>query len=147
MTLNCTRWGGLDSGVQTLGDERHYPLVTTVLGHPWARCSTHKPPFPGSIIPLLPCSLPVLGKARGVSPSRESGAGVPKAVWQDNATPKALATLLVPRQYRHPSFLWIHQPREEGGLAAWKTARLPYTLPRLCSSTGCYTPALPHRLM
>ena len=125
-----------------------FPLVTTVLGHPWMRCSTHKPPFQGyDIIPLLPCGLPVLGKARGVNPHRKSGAGVPKAVWQDNASPATPATLLLPKQYRHSSFPWIHWPREEGGLAAWTTARLPYILSRLCSSTGDDTPAVLHRPM
>ena len=147
MTFNCIRWRGLGSGVQRLGDEYPYPLVTTVLGHPWARCSTHKPPFPGYIIPLLHCGMPVLGKARGVYANRKSGAGVPKAVWQNNATSGTYAMLLVPKLYRHSSFPWTHRPGEKGGLAVCTTARLPYTLSRLCSSTGDNTPGLLHRLM
>ena len=87
------------------------------------------------------------GKARGVNPNRKSVAGVPKAVGQVNATPATPTTLLVPKQYRHSSFPWIRQPHGEGGLATRTTARLPYTLPRLRSSTGEDTPALLHRLM
>ena len=101
------------------------------------------------ITPLLPCGLPVLEKARGVNPNRKSGAGVPWTVRQDNATPATHATPLVPKQYRHSSFSWIHLPRGEGeeGLAAWTTARLPYTVSRLLSSTGEDTPTLLHCLV
>ena len=69
-------------------------------------------------------------------------------VWQVNATPATPATLLVPKQYRNSSFPWIHWPRREGGgLATWTAARLPYTLPRLGSSTGEKTPMLLQLLM
>ena len=37
------------------------------------------------------------GKARGANPNRKPGAEVPRAVWQDDATP---AMLLVPRHYQ-----------------------------------------------
>ena len=135
-------------GAQRLGDEFHYPLVTTVLGRPWARCNTHKPPFQGyNIIPLLPCSLLILGKARGVNPNKKSRAGVPKKVVQDYATPAAPVTLLAPKQYQRLSFPWIHQPCGEGLLAAWTIARLLYTLPRLCSFTRDCAQALLRSLM
>ena len=52
---------------------------------------------------------------------------------------------LVPKQYRHPSFPWIHRPRREGGLLSGQ--QRPYTLSRLRSSTGEDIPALLHRLM
>ena len=48
--------------------------------------------------------------------------------WQNNAILGSPATLLVPKQYRHSPFPWIHQPRGEERLAAWTTARLPHTL-------------------
>ena len=75
------------------------------------------------------CDLSLLGKAKGVLPNRRPGAGVSKAVWQDNATPATPATLLVPKQYRYLSFPWIHWPCVEGGVATWTIARLPYTCP------------------
>ena len=66
-------------------------------------------------------------------------------VRQDNANP---ARLLVPKQYRHSSFLWIRWPRGEGGLLpgqqiAFHTPYPDYVAP----STGEDTPALLHRLM
>ena len=146
--LNCTRLLGLGSGVQRLRGEYHRPLVTAVLDRFWAGCNTHKPPFQGyDITPLLPCGLPVLGKAREVNPNRKPEAEVPRVSWQDNATPVTPATLLVPKQYRHSSFPWIHWSRGEGWLAAWTIARLPCILPRQCNSTGEDTPALLHCLM
>ena len=88
-----------------------------MLGHPWARRSTHKPPLSGyDMTSLLPCSLPFLGKARGVNPNRKSGAVVPKVVWQDYATPATPAALLVTKQYQRLSFPWIHRPRAEGDM-------------------------------
>ena len=128
------------------GGECHYPFVTIVLGTLKQGAVPISLPRQGDdITSLLPCGLAVLGKARVVNPNRKSGAGVPEAVWQVNATPETPATLLAPKQYRHSSIPWIHRPRGEGRLAAWTAAVLPYTLPRLCSSTGEDTPALIHR--
>ena len=113
MTLNCTQFWGISSGAQRLGDKCHYPLVTTVLGHPWARCSTYKPPLLGlEHHTTAACGLPLLEKARELNPSKKLGAGVPKAVWQDNATLATPATTLASKQYQHLLFPWVifHTP-------------------------------------
>ena len=116
----------------------HYPLVTNVLGHPWARCSTHKLPLSGIRYHIL---LP------GTKPQQKSRAGVPEVVCKIMPLRKLLRRCWCPSSVDIRRSLRSNFRVERNGLAAWTTARLPYTLPRIRCSTGEDTPALLHPLM
>ena len=112
MTLNCTRWGGLGWDFKRLGTNviiLQSPLCWATLGQGAVPIKLLSQGY--DFTSLLPCGLSVLGKARGVNSDIKPGTGVPKAVWQDNATRETPA---VPKQHRHSSFPWIHRPPGKG---------------------------------